>query len=171
VQAPISVLNAVSPANSTNLWGSPAGFTAAAAGPLPFTYQWKKGGVNLANGGNLAGVDTGTLNISGVTGPDAGVYTVGVTNSVAGVLSSTGNLVVQVPPPTFGPASLSGGNVNLSFTSSNPYDTTNAFILQSAPVVEGPYTNTPATVTSNGTFQILIPKGDGNMFYKLQHVP
>jgi len=160
----------VSPAIQTNLWGSSATFSVTNTGSAPFTYGWMKGAVNLANSTKYSGTSTTTLTISNLTDADAGSYTVGVTNSY-GSNSSAGVLVVSVPPPAFSAVSVSGGNVALTFKSTNSFDTTNAFILLSSPVATGPYTNTPATITGgSGTFQTEVPETGSNMFYLLQHV-
>jgi hypothetical protein len=161
----------VSPATQTNLWGSTAQFTVSASGTGPFTYQWKRGGTNLVNGGNISGVTSNILTLAAITSADATSYTAGVTNSTGGVLSSAGVLTVSVPPPAFTHIGLSAGDVTLSFISTNSFDTTNAFILLSSPVVTGPYTNTPATFTgSAGSLQVTVPETGLSMFYQLLHV-
>ena len=163
----------VTPAAQTNLWGSPATFTVNNSGTAPFTYQWKKAGVNLANGANVRGATSNVLTLASVTTADAGSYTAGVTNAVGGVVSSAGVLSISVPAPTISGVVMSGGNLVLSFTSPNAYDTANAYILQSSTVVSGPYTNTPAAFTagSAGSFQVTVPPAPGvNMFYRLLHV-
>jgi hypothetical protein len=161
----------VSPAAQTVNWGSSASFTVSSAGSAPFTYQWQRGGSNLADGGNIVGSSTTKLTLTPVTGADAASYTVGVTNGLGGTLSSAGILTVRVPRPTFSKVGITNRNVTLSFSSTNSSDTTNAFILLSAPVVTGPYTSTPGTFTSNGTFQVTVPETGSNMFFRLQHVP
>lgn len=160
----------VTPVAQTNFWGSTITLNTSGAGTPPFTYRWKKGGVNLADGGTVAGSGTSSLTLTGITTADAGSYTVGVTNAVGGTVSSAGTLVVLVPAPSFGPVTNASGSILLSFTSPNVYDTTNAFILQSSALVTGPYTNTPASfTTSGGTFQVSLPPSGGNMFYRLLH--
>jgi hypothetical protein len=163
----------VSPVNRTNFWGSTATFTVSASGTTPLTYQWKKNGANLTDGGNISGATTATLTIANVTASDADTCTVGVTNIAGGAVSGSGILSVVIPPPSFSPSgvSLSGTDIHLSFSSVNPYDTINAFKLQSSPVVEGPYTNTSAVFTTpgDGTFQVTTPQGGSNMFYRLIH--
>jgi hypothetical protein len=165
VTAPSSAT--VSPSTLSALWGSNPTFTVSASGTTPFTYQWKKGGVNID------GATNATLTITNVTSAAAGSYTVGVTNSAGGTVSSAGVLSVVVPAPTFLPGTMSfaGGNVVMHFSSTNPNDTATAFTLQSSPVVEGPYTNTSATFTllGDGTFEVSVPQGEGNMFYRLVH--
>ncbi|HWX20647.1 MAG TPA: immunoglobulin domain-containing protein [Candidatus Binatia bacterium] len=167
----------VNPANQTNLWGSTAQFTVSAAGTPPFTYQWQKGGVNLSDGGNVAGATTSALTLSSITRADQAIYTAGVTNIAGGVISSAGTLTVLVPPPTLATPSLSGGNVVLNFRSTNIFDTTNAFILQGSPYLTNlppsPFTNIPASFTTNNTggFQVTVPQpGTSAFFYRLLHV-
>jgi hypothetical protein len=172
VTAPSSAV--VTPANQTNFWGSPATFTVSASGTQPFTYQWKKAGVNLTDGGNVAGATTSALTLSSITRADQASYTAGVTNTAGGTLSSAGNLTVLVPPPTFGSVTVSGGNALMLFSSTNTYDTTNAFMLLSSTSVLGPWTtNSQAVFTTNtsGGFQVTAPQnGAPTMFYRLLHV-
>ena len=64
----------------------------------------------------------------------------------------------------------------MAFTTTNAYDTTNAFTVWCSPKVEGPYTNATSgalfsTNAVTGTFELTIPlTSDPAMFYKLQHV-
>jgi hypothetical protein len=159
----------VAPASTNALWGSSVTFSVTVGtGTAPFTYQWKKSGVNIG------GATLSSFTIPSVTGITNSVsYTVGVTNGGGGVVSSAGVLTVTEPQPSISAAvSLSGGNVALSFTSANGSDTTSAFILQSSPVATGPYTNTPGTFTTTGggNFQVTSPQTSStNMFYRLLH--
>ena len=168
----LSVVSPVTPASQTNLWGSTANLTVPTSGSVSLTYQWKRAGTNLSNGGIVSGATSSTLTLTGVTRADAtNNYTVGVTNGVSGVLGTSGSLTVIVPPPGFTNAVVSGGIVTLSFSTTNTFDTTSAFILQSAGDVTGPYTNTPATFTgSAGSFQVTAPQTGDKMFYRLLHV-
>jgi hypothetical protein len=162
VTAPSSAV--VAPASTNALWGSSVTFSVTASGSSPFTYQWKKAGVNIG------GATTSSLTLSAITGANAASYTAGVTNAAGGTVSSAGVLTINEPAPSFSASAVTGGNAVLSFTSPNGFDTTNAFILQSSPVVTGPYTNTPGTFTfSAGTFQVTTPQVGNNMFYRLLH--
>ena len=74
-----------------------------AAGTAPLTYQWKKGGAALADGGNVVGTSTSMLRISSAQLTDAGDYTVVITNPLNSVTSnvatvSIGDPVVNYPP-------------------------------------------------------------------------
>jgi len=86
------------PGNSTNLPLSTATFTVAAAGQTPLSYQWRKNGTPLADGGNIYGTVTATLIVGSVTPQDAGSYSVVVTN-IAGSVTSTDALLVPVLLP------------------------------------------------------------------------
>jgi len=59
----------------------------SSAGTL--SYQWRKNGVNLANGGTLNGATTAALTISGMTAADSGSYTVLVTRTLNGTETTT----------------------------------------------------------------------------------
>jgi hypothetical protein len=147
-------------------------FTVVPSGPsAPTAYQWKTNGVNLANGSHYAGVTTGTLTITNAQLADAVTYSVVVSNP-AGTVTPSATLTVTAPPPTFTGVSIVGTNIVMGFTSPNTFDNTGSYTLQSSVVVQGPYTNTPATFTGgNGTFQVSTPvvASNSTMFYRLNH--
>ena len=145
-------------------------FVAAANGPSAPTYQWKTNGVNLANNSHYAGVTTSILTITNAQLADMTTYSVAVSNP-AGTVTPSATLTVIAPPPTFSIASIVGTNIVMGFTTPNTYDNTGSFTLQSAGLVQGPYTNTPGTFTgANGTFQVSAPVTfTSNMFYRLKH--
>lgn len=64
--------------------------------PAP-TYQWRRNGVNLTNGGHFGGVTTPSLTITGANQFDAGRYTVVVTNPSGSVTSSYAYVAVRGP--------------------------------------------------------------------------
>jgi len=171
-QAPSGAV--VSPAAQTNLWGSSATFSVTNAGTAPFTYGWKLGATSLAGATKYSGTNTATLTISNLTSLDAGTYTAFVTNA-AGNTSASGTLAVFTPPPTLSQAvAVGGGNVAMSYTTTNAFETTNSFVLLSAPVVSGPYTNAVGAVFSTNItgFSVTVPQNTNiAMFYQLQHVP
>ncbi len=68
----------------------------SAAGAEPISYQWKKGGVDLVDGGNISGAQTQVLTITNVQpGVDNGSYTCAVSNSEGGEESNPAILVVE----------------------------------------------------------------------------
>jgi uncharacterized repeat protein (TIGR03803 family) len=82
------------PTNLTLSPGAVAIFTAAAVGNLPLTYQWRKNGTNLADGGKISGSATTGLTISQTTEADDGTYSVAVSNALDYTVSSGATLVV-----------------------------------------------------------------------------
>jgi hypothetical protein len=75
--------------------GQPAVLHASASGYGPVTYQWRKGGVPLSDGGTISGVHTATLTIDPVSFSDAGSYDVLVTDSCASTSSNSAALSVE----------------------------------------------------------------------------
>lgn len=59
-------------------------FTESPVSGNAFTYQWKKNGVSIANGGDISGATTATLQIANFDVSDDGTYTVEVTNTTLG---------------------------------------------------------------------------------------
>jgi hypothetical protein len=69
-------------------------FGVTAIGTLPLSYQWRKQGIPLSDGGNIAGATTDLLTISPASFPDAGVYDVVVTNVCGSQPSVPGTLTI-----------------------------------------------------------------------------
>ncbi|GAH43522.1 unnamed protein product, partial [marine sediment metagenome] len=82
------------------------------------TYQWRKDGVDLVDGGNISGTNTANLNIAIATLGDAGTYTCEVTGSCGTVNSSLAILTVRpITNITTHPVNASGcGGDNISFS-------------------------------------------------------
>jgi hypothetical protein len=71
------------PSNVAAAAGGNATFTVVAGGSPAPTYQWRRNGVNLVEGGRLTGTQTPTLTITGVLTSDNGSYDVVVANTTA----------------------------------------------------------------------------------------
>lgn len=78
------------PASKTVFSGDAVSFTVSASGIAPFTYQWKKNGVNIT------GATSSTYSIASATLADAGNYSATVTNSFGNATSN--NAVLTVNP-------------------------------------------------------------------------
>jgi hypothetical protein len=83
------------PANQTARPGTNVTFNVTASGTLPLTYQWRKGGVDLSNGGRISGATSSSLSIAGVIDSDSAAYSVLVSNSLNSVLSSNATLLIS----------------------------------------------------------------------------
>ena len=76
--------------------GESAGFSVAASGSGPLSYQWRRGITPLTNGGNIAGATSGTLTINPVSGSDAdGTYNCVVSNACGTATSNNALLAVS----------------------------------------------------------------------------
>ena len=113
------------PSSQTVAPGGAASFTVAASGSPTPTYQWQKGGVNIA------GATGATYSIASVTAGDAGSYTAVASNSAGSATSSAATLTVSTatsaPTITTQPASQTvapGGAASFTVTASgNPAPT------------------------------------------------
>ena len=77
--------------------GGTARFTVAATSSAPLSYQWKRDGVALTEGGRFSGVRTATLTITGAQLEDAGLYTVTVSSAAGTRDSQPARLRVLTP--------------------------------------------------------------------------
>jgi len=75
--------------------GSAAQLSAHASGFGPLSYQWRKGGVPLSDGGTISGATTATLTIDPVAFTDAGSYDVLVSDSCGSASSNAATLSVD----------------------------------------------------------------------------
>jgi uncharacterized repeat protein (TIGR03803 family) len=83
------------PQSQTNGAGESVAFLVSATSLTPMRYQWQKNGTNLVDGGNVSGTITDVLSITSISDGDAGTYSVVLTNSGGGVMSSNAVLTVN----------------------------------------------------------------------------
>ncbi|MBL0336251.1 MAG: proprotein convertase P-domain-containing protein [Chitinophagaceae bacterium] len=98
--------------------GAVVSYTVNATG-TSLTYQWRRGGVALVNGGVVSGATTPTLTLSGVSAANAGNYDVVVTGVCSPAATSTAVTlnIGSAPVITTAPANASVcQNANASFT-------------------------------------------------------
>ncbi len=81
--------------------GTTAVFGVAATGSQPLTYQWTKNNADLSDGGNVSGVLTSTLVLTGITSADAASYSVVVSDASGSLPSSAAALFVIYPMPYY----------------------------------------------------------------------
>jgi hypothetical protein len=140
--------------------GDTAHLTVTATG-AGLGYQWRKAGRNIANGGNISGANTATLNISNFSADDAGVYSVSVFNQNGAVVSknATANL------STFNISDGLVGYWKLDETSGNTgANSATGAQPDSVAVVNGTATWAPAQVNGGFTF-------DGATFMFITNYP
>ena len=80
------------PVNQQILFGSSVSFNVSVNGTPPFSYRWRLNGANILNATNAA------YTIQAVATPNAGQYSVVVTNFAGSVTSVDAVLTVTVPP-------------------------------------------------------------------------
>jgi hypothetical protein len=164
----------VAPTPQTVIWGSNATFTVTASGDSPFTYVWKKGATVLANSAHIGGATSSAITISNVTFGDAGAYTAAVSNSFGGA-TANGVITEYTPTPRITGVGLAGGNVGISFTTTNGFDSTTTFTLQAEGSLNGiNWTNVAGTSYSGdgqGNFQVTAPQDPTapQLFYRVIH--
>jgi hypothetical protein len=82
-------LSVTSPSDVSLCSGSTAMLSVTASGAPTLTYQWRKGGAPLSDGGRISGSATNTLTISATIQGDSGSYDVVVTDGVGQAVTST----------------------------------------------------------------------------------
>jgi hypothetical protein len=75
--------------------GQTASFSVAASGTAPLTYQWRKNGTNLTNGGDISGATSTTLQIANCEEADEANYSCYITNSCGSATSNNAWLDVN----------------------------------------------------------------------------
>ena len=86
------------PVSRTNNAGTTAAFSVVVGGSGPFSFQWLKDGVPLADGENVQDAGTASLAVGNVLKADEGVYSVIVSNAFASATSAVARLTVIDPP-------------------------------------------------------------------------
>ena len=146
--------------------GTTAAFVADATNDCgnSLTYQWCLGGTNLA------GATNATLVRSNAQPPDAGNYTVVVTNLAGSTTSAVATLTVIVPP-TIGsePANLtvaSGSNATFTVTATGYPPFSYQWREAGTPILDASassYTRTNAQCVDAGAFDVIVGNSAGNV--------
>jgi gliding motility-associated-like protein len=147
------------PVNQVACSGSAVSFTVAATG-TNLTYQWKKGSVNVVNGGNISGATSATLTFNPVNTSDAALNYNVVVSGTCSPNDTSINVSLTVnqtpvaaassnsPVCTDSTISLSAQTVNggtYSWTGPNGYASSNQ-----NPVI------TPASVSDSGNYVLTV---------------
>ena len=138
------------PVSQTNFAGNNVTFTASVTGSAPLAFQWRTNGVNLANGGNVSGVNTNILSLTAVTTNNSGNYTLVVTNSYGSVTSSIATLTVVLPPSI-----ISSTLTNRTAECGKNTNTFTFAAIGTAPLaIQWSLNNTPVTGATNTSFSL-----------------
>lgn len=105
---------ATQPAASSVLTGGTATFTVTARGTTPFTYQWRKDGNALTDGGNLSGATTATLQVANVSEAELGSYSVVVSNGI-GAPATSNAATLTIKTVVAGQVAYAGGTYTQNF--------------------------------------------------------
>jgi hypothetical protein len=82
--------------------GSRASFSVGVGSTVPVTYQWRKNGANLSDGGNVSGSASATLSINPTSNADGANYDVVVTSACGTITSTPAMLTIDVAPTITG---------------------------------------------------------------------
>ena len=156
------------PVNVTQCEGTNAVFTVVHTGTGPVTYQWRKGGVALANGGNISGATTATLTVSNIATADEGSYSVTVGGLCSTVTSNNAilgvddNVVITVQPVNV--TQCEGTTAMFSVTATGTGLTyqwrRDGVNLSNTPAISGVYTSTLTInniqTANEGTYDVVV---------------
>lgn len=95
---PMGFTSDITPGNSQVYPGESAFFQVAVGGSNPLTYQWRKSGVAISDGGHIFGANSNILVISNADAGDDGSYDVVVTNVFDSITSSPAMFNVVAAP-------------------------------------------------------------------------
>ena len=147
-------------------------FTVAAGGQTPLSYQWKKNGVNLSNGGIVSGAQTATLTLTGIGEADEASYTVGVTNAAGGVVSEAAYLLVTplavAPVITVQPVSQAvGAGATVTFVDEATGTTPSyQWMFNGNPIAgatAASYTRSNVQDADSGEYTVVVANGAGSV--------
>jgi len=160
--SPITITS--QPVSRTNTAGTTATFSVAASSSSPLSYQWRKNTANLNNGGNVSGATTTNLTLTSVSPSDVASYSVVITNTSGGSVTSSIVTLTVIPPPSL-LISKAGGSITLSWP-----DASTGFAAQQTPSLNPPISWAPVTnspVLGGGRYTLTIVPGNGAVFYRL----
>ncbi|MES2505078.1 MAG: immunoglobulin domain-containing protein, partial [Verrucomicrobiota bacterium] len=112
-----------SPANATPERGATLTLAAEVLAATPASYEWRRDGVLIQNGGRYSGANTATLVITGANNADDGLYTLTVTNGQGTASTAPASVTVNQVAADRDPALAALGT-----TTTNSSNYVNAFL-------------------------------------------
>ncbi len=165
------------PASRTVTEGTSVSFVVSATGQPAPTYQWRKDGVVLMNGGNVSGATTATLTIANASAANAGVYTAVASNSGGVATSAAATFAVnpapRAPAITTQPASttvVAGGDAVFSVVASGYPAPSYRWRRDGVDLVDGSgiagagtatLTLTKVAASSGGVYSVTVANSEG----------
>lgn len=98
----------------------PAGFSVESDGPVRPSFQWRRNGIPLEDGGTISGANTDALSISRVFLADAGEYDCVLSDSCGEITSQAATLTVVDPQLRVVPTCPGGGPITVSWEHAHP---------------------------------------------------
>ncbi|NOU48290.1 MAG: DUF3494 domain-containing protein [Bacteroidales bacterium] len=139
------IVNAAPVISTVVCVGGSVSFSATATGGTDLTYQWRKGSVNLVNGGNISGATSATLIINPVTLSDVSPNYNVVINGVCEIYENSINISLIVNPlPTpaiTGLSSVCLGTTGVVYTTESSMTGYNWTISPGGTITSGSGTN------------------------------
>lgn len=153
------------PASSTVCNGSSGSFAVSASGTL-LSYQWKKNGTNISNGGNISGATTSTLSINPTSATDAATYSVDVISADGYTAASNSATLTIATLPTITTAATAtpacqstlSQNSTLSYSATTGSPTTYNITWNAAALAAG-LVNTGSTAITGSPLTIPVAAG------------
>jgi hypothetical protein len=133
------------PASQYRQAGETATFAVTASGSGTLTYEWRRNGMPLTDGGRISGATTTNLTVSNVDASDAAYYSVKVMNICGSTLSLPAILTLDLNLQIFS----SANTVTLVWAGSN-------VVLEQARAVTGPWAVVPGA-TSPFVVGVFLP--------------
>jgi hypothetical protein len=114
------------PQGSTNVVGTTVVFNIGAMSPTAISYQWRRNGTNISDGGKISGATTAKLTLTSVSNLDATIYDVVVNSSITLTSAPALLTVVTATPPVIisqpkGRVDYLGTPATFSVAASSPY--------------------------------------------------
>jgi uncharacterized protein (TIGR02597 family) len=150
------------PQNATATIGGSANFSVTANGS-PTSYQWRKNGVAISNGGDYAGVTTSVLTISPVAAADVASYSVVVGNAAGNTTSSSATLslagTVSIVTPPASQAVSAGADATFTVNATGSGTLGYQWRFNGANIVnatDSSYTRSDVTAADAGSYSVVV---------------
>ena len=154
----------IQPLNTAANQGANATFSMTVTGGAPYTYQWKKAGLDISD------ATSATLTLNNVQPSDAGDYTVVVSNAAGVVTSDAATLTVLVPPSiTAQPVGASlylGDAITLAVTAAGSGPLSYQWKKDGIDVAganDASWALNPVLATNAGTYTVMISNAAGSV--------